>query len=91
MMGGKLCFNDEQRMLLLAALLEHIGTGRAVSLGPLSVWQAAIRQREDGEDSAEMLAAGVEPLRPRATQRLSFAKQRGIGPELTKQRRRRRI
>jgi len=46
---GKLGINDEQRMLLLGALLEHIGTARAVSLGPLQAWQAAIEKRQRNE------------------------------------------
>lgn len=50
MVDGKLCINTKQRMLLLGALLEHVGTAGAVSLGPLSAWQAAIerRRKKDG-------------------------------------------
>lgn len=53
MAGGKLCINTKQRMLLLGALLEHVGTAGAVSLGPLSAWQAAIEQRrkKDGQST----------------------------------------
>lgn len=43
---GMLCFDDEQRLLLLGALLEHVGTEKAVRLGPLDAWKAAVAQRQ---------------------------------------------
>ena len=33
-------------VLLLGALLEHVGTEKAVRLGPLDAWQAAVAQRQ---------------------------------------------
>jgi len=33
LIAGKLCSIDEERLLLLGALLEHVGTARAVQLG----------------------------------------------------------
>ena len=45
LIGGKLCWNDEERLLLLGALLEHVGTARAVQLGPLQAWQNAVAMR----------------------------------------------
>jgi len=45
MVGGKLCINEAQRMLLLGALLEHVGTARAVSIGPLDAWRTALEKR----------------------------------------------
>lgn len=47
MVDGKLCLDEEQRLTLLGVLLEHIGTARAVSLGPLQAWVAAVEQRKD--------------------------------------------
>lgn len=37
--SGKLCWNDEERLLLLGALLENVGAEAAVRLGKLEVWQ----------------------------------------------------
>ena len=34
-------------MLLLGALLEHVGTARAVQLGPLQAWQNAVAMRTE--------------------------------------------
>lgn len=51
MVCGKLCLDDAQRMLLLEALLEHVGTARAVSLGPLEAWANAVNQRRQAEAS----------------------------------------
>lgn len=49
--GGKLYINDEQRMLLLWALLDHVGTVLGVSMGSLEAWQAAIEKRQKSEGS----------------------------------------
>lgn len=43
---GRLCLNEEQRLLLLCALLEHVGTARAVQMGPLKALATAIAERE---------------------------------------------
>ena len=43
--AGKLCGNDEERLLLLGALLEHVGTARVVQLGSLQAWQNAVAIR----------------------------------------------
>lgn len=75
MIGGQLCLDEEQRLLLLGALLEHVGTARAVRMGPLKAWASAIAKREELEAWDNMPAVGREQFwRPAAT-RLPF-KQR---------------
>ena len=44
MVGGKLLCNEEDRLTLLALLLENIGVDRAVRLGDPAVWRAAIAE-----------------------------------------------
>ena len=46
---GQLCLDEEQRLLLLAALLEHVGTMRAVQLGPIEPWLRAVALRKESE------------------------------------------
>lgn len=86
--GGKLCLDDAQRMLLLGALLEHVGTASAVQLGPLRAWQEAIAQRQEDEDWDAMPAVGVEQFWRPATQRLSFSKRLELKPLIKKWRKR---
>ena len=45
LIAGKRCGNDEERLLLFGALLEHVGTARVVQLGPLQAWQYAVAMR----------------------------------------------
>jgi len=47
-------------MLLLGALLEHVGTARAVSLGRLASWVTAVEQRKEDQAWVEMPAIGAE-------------------------------
>ena len=42
MIGGKLLWSDEERLVLLAALLENVGALKAVELGDTQVWRAAV-------------------------------------------------
>ena len=42
MYEGKLFWSDEQRVTLLALLLENVGVDRAVRLGDPNVWRAAV-------------------------------------------------
>jgi hypothetical protein len=60
MANGMLCLDEEQRLLLLGALLEHVGTERAVRLGPLGAWKQAIAQREEDLAWDTMPAVGAE-------------------------------
>lgn len=39
---GQLFFDDQQRLDLLAMLLENLGVDRAVRLGDPAVWRAAV-------------------------------------------------
>lgn len=39
---GRLFFDDQQRLDLLAMLLENVGVDRAVRLGDPAVWRAAV-------------------------------------------------
>jgi len=42
MIGGKLLWSDEERLVLLAALLENVGALKAVEVGDPQVWRAAV-------------------------------------------------
>ena len=44
MVGGKLLWSDEDRIRLLAALLENVGADKAVRIGDAAVWRAAVAQ-----------------------------------------------
>ncbi len=39
---GRLLWTDEDRLVLLALLLENVGVERAVKLGDPAVWRAAV-------------------------------------------------
>lgn len=41
---GKLFWSDEERLLMLAALLEQMGASAAVRIGNPDIWRAAIRE-----------------------------------------------
>jgi hypothetical protein len=41
---GKLCWDEEQRITLLALLLENVGVDQAIRLGDPEVWRAAVRE-----------------------------------------------
>ena len=44
MQDGKLFWDHDQRLTLLALLLENIGADQAVRLGDAEVWRAAVRE-----------------------------------------------
>ena len=44
MIDGKLFWDDEQRLVLLALLLENIGVNAAVRLGDPNVWRTAVER-----------------------------------------------
>ncbi|VEP17808.1 conserved hypothetical protein [Hyella patelloides LEGE 07179] len=44
---GKLFWNDEERLAMLAMLLENVGADKAVRLGDKEVWKAAIAKLEE--------------------------------------------
>ena len=44
---GKLAFEDEERLTLLALLLENVGVDAAVRLGDPAVWRAALDALDD--------------------------------------------
>lgn len=44
---GKLFWNDEERLAMLAMLLENLGADKAVRLGDKEVWKAAIAKLDE--------------------------------------------
>ena len=42
MIGGKLFWSDEERLTMLALLLENVGVDQAVRIGDPEVWRAAV-------------------------------------------------
>lgn len=92
--AGKLCLEEEQRLALLGALLEHVGTAYAVRLGPIKAWVDAVEQRLEDLAWDGMPAVGGEQFWRPATQRLSLRRQlelRADVKQLYKQSRQRRI
>ena len=71
---GQLCLDEAQRLLLLGALLEHVGTSRAVHLGPLEAWVSAIEERKEDEAWANMPAVGAEQFWKASAWRMPFKK-----------------
>lgn len=45
---GQLLWSDEERLILLALLLENIGTERAVKLGDPRAWRDAVEALDRG-------------------------------------------
>ena len=62
MIGGKLFGTEEERLTMLALLLENVGADQAVRLGNPSIWRAAVagltdeRQEPEAELSARVLS-----------------------------------
>lgn len=71
---GQLCLDEDQRLLLLGALLEHVGTSRAVQLGPLEAWVSAIEERKEDEAWEKMPAVGAEQFWKASAWRMPFKK-----------------
>ena len=44
MYHGKLFLDEDQRLTLLALLLENVGVDQAVRLGDPEIWRAAVRE-----------------------------------------------
>ena len=42
MVGGKLYGTEEERLTMLALLLENVGTDKAVRIGNPDIWRAAV-------------------------------------------------
>lgn len=49
MSDGKLFFSEEERITLLALLLENVGVDKAILLGDFEVWREAVRAKETGK------------------------------------------
>jgi len=59
MLKGRLLLSQDQRLVLLGALLEQVGAAEAVKLGDPVVWRAAVaglRMRDDEPDRARAIA-----------------------------------
>ena len=50
MINGRLYWTDEERLTMLALLLENVGADKAVRLGSASVWRAAVAALGDAND-----------------------------------------
>lgn len=48
MIHGRLYWTDEERLTMLALLLENVGADKAVRLGSASVWRAAVAALDGG-------------------------------------------
>lgn len=47
MIDGRLYWTDEERLTMLALLLENVGADQAVRLGSANVWRAAVAALDD--------------------------------------------
>lgn len=86
-LNDMLCIDDEQRLLLLGALLELVGTDRAVRLGPLRAWKVAIALRQEDLDWDSMPHVGVERWWLAGCKRISFRKRLELQSSINKRRR----
>lgn len=66
MVQGKLLWDDEERVQLLALLLENVGVDRAVRLGSGAVWEQALASRVADELAAADIAQDVVIAEPDA-------------------------
>jgi hypothetical protein len=60
MVGGKLYATEEERLTMLALLLENVGAERAVRLGNASVWRAAVAALDEQEDQETEALADLQ-------------------------------
>lgn len=67
MIDGSLCWSEEERLTMLALLLENVGADKAVRLGEPNVWRAAVAELND--DRVDQESEASEPLRSQAQQR----------------------
>ena len=51
MYEGRRFFSEEERITMLALLLENVGIDRVVELGPLDLWEAAVADCRRGPSS----------------------------------------
>ena len=50
LIDGNLYWNEEERLGMLAMLLENVGVDKAVRIGDAQVWRDAIAKLDDGTD-----------------------------------------
>jgi hypothetical protein len=72
MIEGKLYWSHEDRMTMLALLLENVGIDAAVGLGDVGTWQAALDARTERERAGRARVSGLaagpeEPVNPGGT------------------------
>ena len=53
MIGGKLFWSDQERLTMLALLLENVGIDAAVRLGDPRLWREAVADLEDPPATGE--------------------------------------
>lgn len=63
MLGGRLYATEEERLTMLALLLENVGADEAVRLGDPSVWRAAVAalDNDDQDTKSETRPADLSP------------------------------
>lgn len=88
MFEGRLGLDEAQRLVLLGAMLEHVGTACAVRLGAFQSWVDAVEQRREDLAWDRMPAVGAEQFWRPATQRLSFRQRLELKADMKLRRRR---
>ena len=53
MIGGRLYGTEEERLTMLALLLENVGVDKAVRLGNPEIWRAGVAGLNDGREDQE--------------------------------------
>ncbi len=61
MVGGRLYGTEEERLTMLALLLENLGADKAVRLGKASVWRAAVAALNEHENREAEAPASLLP------------------------------
>ena len=65
MLDGRLYGTEEERLTMLALLLENVGVDKAVRLGDASVWRAAVAALDEGQQDQNTDAPDLSPERSR--------------------------
>jgi hypothetical protein len=67
MVAGKLYGTEEERLTMLALLLENVGADKAVRIGDPDIWRAAVDELSDGREGQQHEPSA--PLLPEAERR----------------------
>ena len=67
MLDGRLHGTEEERLTMLALLLENVGADTAVRLGEASVWRGAVAALDNGHQDQKNRSPPISRPRPQET------------------------